>query len=194
MFTSIPFNISLVEVHNCLQWRVSHFAFLLIDSFNLIPFLQDEYTKEKIAELIDEITFQLRNVCGCSLSTSHIANGVFLCDPEFSSKVILNGKIILPEDRNTSELKKDLIKWVSTKPRLEVFGIHLEVEKMCPFTLSDMDDEECLETSTDNTHSNNNAKTIGLGVGLGAGLTCTLLAIVLLLVLLFCCAKHCRKP
>jgi len=161
-------------------------------SHTYIIILHTMYTKEKIAELIDEITFQLRDFCHCSLSTSHIANGIFLCNPEFSSKVTLNGKIILPEDRNTSELKKDLIKWVSTQPCLEVFGVQLEVEKTCLFMLSDRDDEECSETSTDtdNAHSNNNDKIIGLSVGLGA---VSLLALVLL-VLLLCCAKHrCRR-
>lgn len=69
--------------------------------------------------------------------------------------------MILPEGRNESVLKRNLIKWVSTNPRLDILGEQLEVEETCLITLSDMGDGECSKTPNDNA-SHQDFRLLGL--------------------------------
>lgn len=84
------------------------------------------------------------------------------CHDGSSSKVIFEGKIILPEGRNASEVKTQFIKWVSTNPQLNILGVQLGIDEMCH-----IDDEECLTTYNPNASS---PMGVILGVTLGVGI------------------------
>ena len=108
-----------------------------------------------------------------------------------NEKVVFQGRLILPEDKNASEVRDVLTQWVSTNPSLTIQGVKLEVDGTCPVIISDFDGVEC---TTNKEQSQNN---LAIVLGPTAGVLATILAVILLVILVIWCKwpkiKNCRQ-
>jgi len=93
-------------------------------------------------------------MCDCHIPANYIADERMICEDEDPSKVVFQGRMIITEDRNSSQLIDDIAKWVSTDPHLVIRGVQLEADKTCSTILSELGDSKCVaipepvETST----------------------------------------------
>ena len=97
-------------------------------------------------------------MCDCHIPANHIANARMICEEEDLSKVVFQGRMIITEDRSSSQLADDIASWVSTDPHLVIRGVQLEADKTCSTILSNLGDPKCvvipepIETSSVNVN------------------------------------------
>ena len=94
-----------------------------------------------------------------------------------NEKVVFQGRLILPEDKNASEVREVLTQWVSTNPSLTIQGVKLEVDGTCPVTISDFDGVEC----TTNHEQSQSTLAIVLGPTTAGVLAIILLAVIVII-------------
>ena len=106
-------------------------------------------------------------ICRCNFTSDYITDETFECDEVNPDLIIVNGRIISTNNRDSSDLVGDLEKWVSSGPTVVVQGKELRVvsSETPPDPSSDDDKvnssgkEE--EDSSDDDEVNSNGKEQG---------------------------------
>ena len=66
-------------------------------------------------------------ICRCNFTNDYITDETFECDEVNPDLIIINGRIISTNDRDSSDLVGDLEEWVSSGPTVVVQGKELRV-------------------------------------------------------------------
>ena len=82
---------------------------------------------EKSVDMVREITKGINQSCHCQFTSDYIGDGRVLCDQEACHRAVFQGRIISTKDRNSTELLKDLERWMSANPTVVVQGEQVQV-------------------------------------------------------------------
>ena len=82
---------------------------------------------EKMDDLVHEIAKGIEQFCRCGFSSEYIAEERLTCNKTDLHQVLLQGRIISTNDRDSSDLVGDLEEWVSSGPTVVVQGKKLQV-------------------------------------------------------------------
>ena len=82
---------------------------------------------EKMEDLAREISRGIEQFCSCKFPSDYITDGRLTCDETNPDLVLFQGRLISTNDRDSSDLAKDLEKWVSNKPTVVVQGERVPV-------------------------------------------------------------------
>ena len=66
-------------------------------------------------------------ICRCNFTSDYITDETFECDEVNPDLIIINGRIISTNNRDSSDLVGDLEKWVSSGPTVVIQGKELQV-------------------------------------------------------------------
>ena len=82
---------------------------------------------EKMDDLIHEIAKGIEQFCRCGFPSEYIVEERLTCNKTDLHRVLLQGRIISTNDRDSSDLVGDLEKWVSSGPTVMIQGKELRV-------------------------------------------------------------------
>ena len=103
-------------------------------------------------------------ICYCNFTSDYITDETFECDEVNPDLIIINGRIISINDRNSSDLVVNLEEWVSSGPTVVVQGKELQVVSSETSSEDSSDDDKVKnsgkekEVSSDDNEVNNSGK------------------------------------
>ena len=101
----------------------------------------------KIEDFIDRISVEFSKTCDCHIPAENFADERLICETKRTDKVVFQSRLVVTDDKNTTELLADIIKWADTNPHVVVQGIQLNVDKNCSVELMELGDGECISTT-----------------------------------------------
>lgn len=135
---------------------------------------------EKLSDIANTIALHLSTFCSCDIPANHIADERMDCVDE---SIVFQGRLIIPNDKNSSELREILTQWVSTNPSVVIQGVKLEGIDTCPVILADFETEGC--ASGTKHHEN----TLGIALGSVFGILIIILIIFTAVIVCFFCKR-----
>lgn len=122
----------------------------------------EELPSEKIEDLADDISQEIRLLCQCDFPRTHVTNTSLRCDQDSAvNNVELKGVLIGTNERDSVTLVGDLELWLSNMPTVSVQGQQVQV--LNPYN---EDDEPESKTAS-----------VAIGVGTAVGTLLLLLAV-----------------
>ena len=82
---------------------------------------------EGLIEIALAVSNGIDMICRCNFTRDYITDETFECDEVNPDLIIINGRIISTNDRDSSDLVGDLEEWVSSGPTVLVQGKELRV-------------------------------------------------------------------
>ena len=170
---------------------------------------------EKIEDFIHETSLQLSKDCNCHIPVEHFANERLICEVKNTDKVVFQSRLVITDEKNSTELLESLKGWVATDPHIVVQGIQLQVDQYCSVELDELGNGDCISTTTppppettmpsvsttdsNETESNTDktqsaAESVHVPVSvLGGSVAAVLLLLIIIILSTVCIAVHCTR-
>jgi hypothetical protein len=126
LYTNLLFQVHFYGIHNCPEWV-------------------HQDSLDKVEEFIDQMSLELSKYCTCHIPVDNFAAERLICEQEDYSKVVFQGRLIVVEHKNTSDLQQNLKEWTATDPHIVIQGVQLEADPYCSVELTELRESECAE-------------------------------------------------
>ena len=77
--------------------------------------------------MVNEITSGIEQYCHCVFPKDHITDTKFLCDNDQQDIATFEGVIIGTDERDSVNLREDLVAWAANKPSVSIQGQQVQV-------------------------------------------------------------------
>ena len=134
---------------------------------------------EKMDDLIHEIAKGIEQFCRCGFPSEYIAEERLTCNKTDLHRVLLQGRIISTNDRDSSDLVGDLEKWVSSGPTVMIQGKELRV----------VSSETSSDPSSDGEQEGSSPPWVVVGTFAAAGFCLLIIIPVIVCVVYFKCKR-----
>ena len=182
-YTAALFQLRLLGVVNCDNWRVSGYVQLRIIGYNLSLNLQNEDASAKDMDILRSIISNLVSRCGCDITEDHVTQRGFQCFPSSPQAVTYRAELRGTREASVEDLLQDMQQWIQDGASIPIQFQILQVDSFCDVGISSFTDPECSAGEV------GSIPTVALIAGTVGSVTIVLIVVIVVVVVVLKCRR-----